>query len=196
MRKKRELGATRRECWLVASDVDTVEKNQMGGEKPVLLIGSPMCCITVIKSQNVVERRVRCPGGQGVITTMMRDANRVSKVKYKNFVEQCETPRDHLSHRFSCKNNIPAFPITWNISFSSRSQLRHEDVGGTDVRETQSELRRFQLTLCSPRRGSCFESKSGYLTEELSMCCCNKDERTKTHVKSHVDGVQRSEEKD
>ena len=54
-----------------ASDADVVEKNQMGGEKPVLLIGSPMC-------------QTFC----GVITTMMRDANRVSEVKYKNFVEQ------------------------------------------------------------------------------------------------------------
>ena len=72
-----------------ASDVDVVEKNQMGGEKPVLLIGSPTCCIIMIKSQNVVERHARRPGGQGVITTMMRDANRVSEVKYQDFVEQC-----------------------------------------------------------------------------------------------------------
>ena len=43
-----------------ASDVDVVEKNQMGGEKPVLLIESPMCCIIMIKSQNVVERHVKC----------------------------------------------------------------------------------------------------------------------------------------
>ena len=56
-----------------ASDADMVEKNHMGGEKPVLFIGSPMCRITMIKSQNVVERHVRLPRGQGVITTMMRD---------------------------------------------------------------------------------------------------------------------------
>ena len=72
-----------------ANDVDVVEKNQMGGEKPVLLIGSPMCCIIMIKSHNVVERQARRPGRQGVIMTMMRDANRVNEVKYKNFVEQC-----------------------------------------------------------------------------------------------------------
>ena len=72
-----------------ASDADMVEKKQMGGEKSVLLIGSPMCCITKIKSQNVVGKRARCPGGQGVIMTMMRNANRVSEAKYKNFVEQC-----------------------------------------------------------------------------------------------------------
>ena len=39
----------------------------------MLLIGSPMCCIIMIKSQNVVERQVGRPGGQGVIMTMMRD---------------------------------------------------------------------------------------------------------------------------
>ena len=72
-----------------ASDADMVEKKKKGGEKPVLLIGSPLRCTTMIKSQNVVERRVRRPGGQGVITTMLRDANRASEVKYKNFVEQC-----------------------------------------------------------------------------------------------------------
>ena len=55
-----------------ASDADVVEKNQMGGEKLVLLIGSPMCQTS-----------------RGLITTMMRDADRVSEVKYKNFVEQC-----------------------------------------------------------------------------------------------------------
>ena len=83
-----------------ASDADVVEKNQIGGEKPVLMIGSPMCCITVIKSQNAVERRVRRTGGQGVIMTMMRNANRVSEVKYKNFVEQCVR---HLEEQEMCK---------------------------------------------------------------------------------------------
>ena len=28
------------------------------------------------------------------------------------------------------------------------------------------------------------KSKSEYVTEELSMCWCNKDERTKTHEKN------------
>ena len=53
-----------------------------------------------------------------------------------------------------------------------------------DVHKTKSELCRAQLTMRSPRTGSCFKSKSGYVTEELSMCCCNNDERTKTHVKN------------
>ena len=31
----------------------------------MLLIGSPKCCIIMIKSQNVVERQVGRPGGTG-----------------------------------------------------------------------------------------------------------------------------------
>ena len=54
----------------VASDADVVEKDQMGGEKPVSVTGSPIC-------------ETFC----GVIMTMTRDANRVSKVKCKNLVE-------------------------------------------------------------------------------------------------------------
>ena len=54
----------------VAGDADVVEKDQMGGEKPVSVTGSPMC-------------QTFC----GVIMTLTRDANRVSKVKYKNLVE-------------------------------------------------------------------------------------------------------------
>ena len=70
-----------------------VEKNQMGGEKLVLLIVSPMCCIIMIESQNVVERHVKRPGGHGVITTMMRYANRVSEVKpFTENLEDQETP--------------------------------------------------------------------------------------------------------
>ena len=82
-----------------ASDADMVEKNQMGGEKPVMLIRSSMCCIIMIKSQKVVERCVRRPGGQGAIMTMMWNANRVSEAKYKNFVEQCVR---HLEKKEMC----------------------------------------------------------------------------------------------
>ena len=53
---------------------------------------------------------------------------------------------------------------------------------GLDVRQTQSELCRSQLTMSEER--ILFESKSEYVTEELSMCWCNKDERTKAHVKN------------
>ena len=45
--------------------------------------------------------------------------------------------------------------------------------------------------MSSPRRGSCVESKSEYVTEELSMLCCNKDERTKTNVKNIILMVSR-----
>ena len=55
---------------------------------------------------------------------------------------------------------------------------------GPDVRETQSELCRSPSTMCSLRTGSCFKSKSEYVTEELGMCCCNKEKRTKIHVKN------------
>ena len=56
----------------VASDADWVEKDQMCGEKPVSVIGSPMC-------------QTFC----GVIMKMTRAANRVSEVKCKNLGEQC-----------------------------------------------------------------------------------------------------------
>ena len=44
----------------------------MGGEKPVLVVGSP-------RSQTFRD----------VIITLMRDANRVMEVKCENLVEQC-----------------------------------------------------------------------------------------------------------
>ena len=62
---------------------------------------------------------------------------------------------------------------------------------GPSVRETQIEMYQSRLTMCSPRRGSCFESKSEYVTEELCMRCCNKDERTKIHVKHIILNVFR-----
>ena len=68
----------------------------------------------------------------------------------------------------------------WSRGLSFVKKMARSD----DVHKTKSELCRAQLTMWSPRRGSCFKSKSEYVTEELSMCCCNKDERTKTHVKN------------
>ena len=52
------------------------------------------------------------------------------------------------------------------------------------MHKTKSELCRSQSTMCFPRRGSCFKSKSEYVTGELGMCCCNKEKRTKIHVKN------------
>ena len=69
---RRALPASSAKEASAASAADVVDKNQMGGEKLVLLIGSPMCQTF-----------------RGLVTTMMRDANRVIEVKYKNFVEQC-----------------------------------------------------------------------------------------------------------
>ena len=126
-----------------ASDVDVVEKNQMGGEKPVSM------CQTIC----------------GVITTIMRDAIRVSEVKYKNFVEQCV-------------RHLPGNAGTRGLRFVKK--MAESD----GMHKTKSELCRSQSATCSSRTGSCFKSKSEYVTEELGMCCCNKEKRTKIHVKN------------
>ena len=143
-----------------ASDVDVVEKNQMGGVEPVLLVGPPMC-------------QTFC----GVITTMMRDANRVSEVKYKNFVEQCVGHLPGNAGRLFFHENLWD---RWSRGLSLVKKMAESD----GMHKTKSELCRSQSTMCSPRTGSCFKSKSEYVTEELGMCCCNKEKRTKTHVKN------------
>ena len=56
----------------------------------------------------------------------------------------------------------------------------------TACTKTKSEMCRVQLTMCSPLRVSWFKSKSEYVTKGIRMCCCNKDERTKTHVKNVI----------
>ena len=71
---------------------------------------------------------------------------------------------------------------TWSRGLNFVKKMAESD----GMHKTKSELWRSQLTLFSPRRGPCFESKSEYFAEELSMCCCNKDERTKAHVKNVV----------
>ena len=134
----------------------------------MLLIGSPMC-------------QTFC----GVITTMMPNANRVSEVKYKNFVEQCDR---HLEEKEMCQvpGNAGRLFLHENLwDRWSRGLSFVKEVAESDgVHTTNSELCRSQSTLCSPRRGSCFKSKSEYVTEELGMCCCNKVKRTKIHVKN------------
>ena len=52
------------------------------------------------------------------------------------------------------------------------------------MRRTKSELYRSQSTMCSTRTGSCLKLKAEYVTEELDMCCCNQEKRTKIHVKN------------
>ena len=54
------------------------------------------------------------------------------------------------------------------------------------MHETKSELCRSQLTMCFPRTGSFFKSKSQYVAEELGMCCRNKKKRTEIHVKNVI----------
>ena len=112
------------------SDADVVEKNQMGGEKPVLLIGFPLC-------------QIFC----GVITTMMRDANRVSEVKYKNFVEQCVR---HLLGKEMCQvpGNAGILFLhenlwdRWSRGLSFVKQMAESD----GMHKTKSELCRSQST--------------------------------------------------
>ena len=60
----------------VASDADMIDEEQVGGEKPVSMIGSPMCRISRVNSQNVVERRVRRLEGKGMCEKQ-RDARRL-----------------------------------------------------------------------------------------------------------------------
>ena len=62
---------------------------------------------------------------------------------------------------------------------------------GPDVRDTQSELYRPQSTLCLPKQ------RSECVIEEVSMCCCNEDGQTRSHVKNVVmNCVGRSQERD
>ena len=134
----------------VGSDADVVDKDQMGGEKPVSVIGSPMC-LTLCS----------------VIMTMMQDANRVSEVMYEILVQRCvrrpkekEMLRENLWDR---RFRGPNFAI----------KMSEE----TDVRETQSELCRSQSAMCLPKEGSCFKSRSECAIEELRMCSYNEADR-------------------
>ena len=163
---RQALAASSAKEAFAASNADVVKKNQMGGEKPVLLIGSPMRCIIAIKSQNVVDRRVKLPG---------RNANRVSEVKYKNFVEQCVRHSEE-KEMYQVLGNAGRMFLNenlwdrWPRGLSFVKKMAESD----GVHEKQSEFCRSQSTTCSSRRGTCFKSKSEYVAEELSMCCCNK----------------------
>ena len=161
---------------LAASEADVVKKNQMGGVKPVLLLGSPMRCIIAIKSQKVVERRIKRPG---------RNANRVSEVNYKNFVEQCVRHPEEKK-MYQVPGNVGKLFLHENLwdRWSRGLSFVKEMTRSNDLHKTTSELCRAQLLMWSPRIGSCFKSKSEYITGELSMCCGNNDEQTKTHVKN------------
>ena len=111
-----------------ASDADMVDKNQIGGEKPVLLIGSPMC-------------QTSC----GVITTMMRDANRVSEVKYKNFVEQCVRHLPGNAGRLFLHENLWDW---WSRGLSFVKKMAESD----GMHQTKSELCGSQSTKFSEDR--------------------------------------------
>ena len=106
-------------------------------------------------------------------------------MKYKNFVEQCVR---HLEEKGMCQvpGNAGRLFLHENLwdRWSRGPRFAMKMSEDPDVRETQIELCRSQLTMCSPSTGSCFESKSEYVTEELGKCCCNKEKRTKIHVKN------------
>ena len=135
-----------------ASDADVVEKNQMGGEKLMLLIGSPMCCIIMIKSQNVVEIHARRTRRQGAIMTMMGNANRVSEVKHKNFVEQCVR---HPEEKEMCQvlGNAGRLFLHGNLwdRWSRGLCIVKKMAENVGMRETKIELCRSRLTMCSPK---------------------------------------------
>ena len=40
--------------------------------------------------------------------------------------------------------------------------------------------------MCLPKKGSCFKSRSECVIKEFSICCCNEDGETKSHVKNVV----------
>ena len=69
--KRHALAASSVKDASVASDAGMVDKDQMGGQKPVSSIGSRMC-------------QAFCD-----LIMMMRYANGVSQVKCKNLVERC-----------------------------------------------------------------------------------------------------------
>ena len=133
----------------------------MGGEKPVSLIGSPMC-------------QAFCD-----LIMMMRDANGVSEVKCKNLVERCaEHPEEKEMYQvLRHAGRLFLHEQLWD-RWSRGLSFVKEVSEGPDVRETESESFRSQLTLC-------------LIIEELSMCCCNEDGQTKNHVKNFVMIVSR-----
>ena len=68
----------------------------------------------------------------------------------------------------------------WSRGLSFVREMAESD----DVHKTKSESCRSQSTKCSSGTGFCLKLKSEYVTEELGMCCCNKEKRTKIHVKN------------
>ena len=132
---------------------------------------------------DVVEKN-QMGGGHDVIATMMRNANIVSEVKYKNFVEQCvKRPEEKGMYEIQ-RNEGRSFlhENLWNRWSRGLSFVKKTE--GVGMRRTKNELCRYQSTMRSTRTGSCLKSKAEYLTEELGMCCCNKEKRTKIHVKN------------
>ena len=149
----------------VASSADMVEKEHMGEQKPVSSIGSPMC-LTFFD-----------------LIMAMRDANGVSEVKFEKLVERCvrhpeENGMDEVERNAGMLLLQENLWDRWSRGLSFVKEMAERD----DAHKTKSELCRSQSTLCFLQKGSCFKSRSEYVIEEWSMCCCNNDGQTWIHV--------------
>ena len=154
----------------------------MGGEYPVSPIGSPMC-------------QTFC--GVIMMMMMMQDASRVSEVRCENLVERCvrHLEKKEMCHVLRSARKLFLHEDLWNTWFRGLSfAIKMSE--GPAVRETGSELYRSQSTKCLPKGGSCFESRSGCVTEKLSMCSCNEDRQRESREERRDECFQRSEERD
>ena len=86
----------------------------------------------------------------------------MSEVKFKNFEEQC------VMHLLGNVGKLFNLWDRWSRGLIFVKKMVESD-------GMHGELCRSQSTLCSQRTGSCFKSKSEYVTEELGACCCNKE---------------------
>ena len=112
------------------------------------------------------------------LIVVMWFADAVSKVKYENLVERCVRRSEEKG-------------AAWDTEECKRVVLARESVGQM---ASWTQLR--QGNVFSERRILLQVERSGCVTEKLSMCCCNEDGQTKSHVKNVVMScVQRSEER-
>ena len=102
-----------------------------------------------------------------------------SGVKYENLVERCVKQFEEKGIVVLAWESVGQ--MVWRIRFRQGDGRERGD-----VHKTKSELCGSQLTMCLPKWGSCFKSRSEYVIEDLSLCCCNKDGAVKSHVKNFV----------
>ena len=124
----------------------------MDEEKPVWLIGSPMC-------------QTFCD-----LIMLMRDPNGQSEVKYENLVERCmKHPKE--KGIYEIQRNVRRLFLHANLweRWSRGLGFVKEMAERNGVHKTESELCGSQLTKCFPKRESCFKSKSEYVIGELQQ---------------------------